>query len=116
MDSKQIALVKDAYIGVSSKNSRGKRIGYSGVHIAFVVDDTIQNDTLLSVENHWFKVHSISINAENQLEVEAHEVGYYARKFDEQKGFDLRSLMNSEVNEVLDQETKSKVSEESCWC
>ena len=116
MESKQIATVANAHIGVKTKDNRGRNTGHSGVCLTFVTDEALQEKTLVSIADHWFKVHAININEDNKFEVEVHEVGYYDRLFNKDENFDMRTLLGKEVLLVLDQKTKNKVYEESCWC
>ena len=116
MEGKLIATVSDANIGKSSKDKKSKIRGYSGVSVTFTTDDHIESQALLAIEGHWFEAHSMNITDDNKLEIEAHEVGYYVHKFDRKKDFDMRTLIGKDIQLVLDEATKRKIHEESCWC
>lgn len=119
MNFKQIATVGSAHMGEKIKDKRGRSTGHDGVCITFITNEVIQNRTKLAITDylsHYFEVHSIEINEDKKFEVEAHEVGYFAKRFDRQADFDMRVLLDKGVVVILDQETKNKIQEESCWC
>ena len=111
-----IVKVKDVSIGIRNKDKRGKSTGYSSTCINFNMKDNIIKGSNVMVKYHPFEVHSININEDNTLDVEAHEVGYWCSKFDHDKNFDIRSLINEEVTLVTDIKEIEKINEQSCWC
>lgn len=107
--------IKDAKIVSSDKRARVR----GGVYVTFLTaSNMVKGDTLeMDFENskHYFEVSDISISGEN-LDVSAREVGYWARKFDNKKDFDLRKLIGVPVTPVTDSETLKNVNEMSRWC
>jgi hypothetical protein len=111
----------NASIKVAERDRRsGRMIGLDGCVIEFHSEDTLkQNDKLkmcYEKEVHYFSVNEIEIADNNKLLIRASEVGYWARAFRRKEGFDIRKLLNIEVEVVTDKETLSKISLESCWC
>lgn len=116
--------------------SFNKRLRISGgVYIKYVSSENVSKGSLVKIEynsllmlnpDHYFEVTDVKIDGNlqsrflpeqnNNLEVTAKEVGYWAKKFDKIEDFDLRRLIGLEVINVSDSETISKVREMSLWC
>ena len=98
--------------------SSGRKVK-NGTYITFetIVNVSIGNYVDIEFNNdmHHFEIMDISIKGENLL-VDARESGYYARKFDNIKDFDLRKLIGSDIYLVDDVEQIKKIKEQSCWC
>lgn len=111
----QIGVVSDAKI-----LSGDRRAGVSsGTYITLITEENVTKGQMLEIfldkERHNFEVTDISIT-EGKLSIDAREVGYWARKIDRKKDFDLRSLLGVEVTVVTDAEKLKQINTESCWC
>lgn len=104
--------------GVEMKAPARRQV--SGCIISFVSQDNIKIGTKLELpfenKSHYFEVDGQSITERNALKITAHEVGYYATKFDRNEDFDVRSLIGAEVETVTDPAVISKINEMSSWC
>jgi len=65
---------------------------------------------------HSFQCVNIELGSDNQLIVEAKEVGYYARRFDKIPELDIRTVVGLDVVKVTDIDQIRKINEASCWC
>lgn len=118
----KIGEVSDASIGIRNKKPNGNVTGYSGVCVAFNTDKNLKIGDYVYVGDHDttgvkpFSIHAVNINSDKQLDVECHEVGYWARKFDRNPDFDLRSLIGCTVSAISDIEAIKNIREQSSWC
>lgn len=117
-----IGVVHDASIGIRNKTPNGKITGYSGVCAAFntEINVTIGQYVWLAIGSSRnftsFEIHAININDDKTLDVECHEVGYWVYMLHRKENFDLRSIINSDVITINDDELIQKIREESSWC
>lgn len=90
-----------------------------GLYITFKSEDNvIQGDyvnLLYPNQARPFKVVEVKVVGD-LLEVNAKEVGYFARRLNMLPDLDLRSLIGLEVTPVKDKEEIARITEESCWC
>lgn len=91
-----------------------------GCIITFLTSVNIQYYAYVMIEldkkKHWFIVSNLSTtNIKTVLKAEAHEVGRFAQKFEQQDDFDLRSLIDVDVKLVTDRKTIEKVRKDSKW-
>lgn len=111
--------IYDAAIGVKTRNSRNRLTGFNSMIISFNTNEILKIDDYLSVQldgkNHWFKINAININEDKSFDIEAHEVGYYGL-FHKLESFDMRLLLEKDVELVTDKETIKRINEESCYC
>lgn len=92
--------------------------------IKFETNDNVKLSNLFNLihnykENnytHSFECVNIEIGADNQLIVEAKEVGYYARRFDKIPELDIRTVVGLDVVKITDIDQIRKINEASCWC
>jgi len=98
--------------------SSGRKVK-NGTYITFEthVNITIGQyvDIVFDNKIHHFEVKDISIK-DVKLVVDACEIGYYATKFDNDKNFDLRKLIDVDIVLITDNDKIKKIKEESCWC
>jgi len=85
--------------------------------------ETPENTTLNNLfkvsynsKNHYFQSTNIEIGQDNQLIVEAKEVGYWARKFDRLPDLDIRTIIGLSVIKITDPLEIKSINETSCWC
>ena len=97
-----------------------KRGESSGCIITFVTNDKVvvgdKFGVKLEERTHYFDAIEIGITPDKKFEVKSNEVGYWARKIENKKDFDLRSIIDLEVSPIKDEQTLKKIHEESCWC
>ena len=98
--------------------SSGRKVK-NGTYITFEthVNITIGQyvDIVFDNKIHHFEVKDISIKGV-KLSVDACEVGYYASRFDNNKDFDLRKLIDIDVVFVTDIDKIREIQQETCWC
>jgi ABC-type uncharacterized transport system substrate-binding protein len=102
-------------ISINSKN---------GSNIKFETNDNVTISNLFKLTHpykeyqhpHYFQCTNIEVGSDNQLVIEAKEVGYWARKFDRITDLDIRTVIGLEVTKIIDPEQIKKVNEASCWC
>lgn len=115
MEKNIIGKVTDAKVSQGGGNLKGKALK-AGTTVEFVTDINVVLDSMLWINNHSFQANYISINDEKKLVVEAIEIGYYAHKFHMKKDFDVRSLLDSDVDLITDPEIITNINKQSCWC
>ena len=111
--------VYDAGIGTKTRNKRGKTTGYNSHIISFVCEENITLSDYVKLEQdgnfHTFEVHAVNINDDSHFDVEAHEVGHWARFLNKKEGYDLRNLLDVPVYMIKEKDEISKIREKSGW-
>lgn len=117
---KNLGKVLDCGIGTKTRNSKGRVTGYNSMIITFESAGAVNMRDYVGMnlnnELRSFQVHAINIGDNSMLEIEAHEVGYYAHLLDNIKGFDIRTLISLDVFLIEDKEIQAKIYKESCYC
>lgn len=102
---------------IVTANRRDKIKG--GTYIDYISSDNVIKGAIVDIRHndriHHFEVTDIIIDNQN-LKVTAIETGYWARKFDQDKEFDLRHLIGLEVVRVDEEERLIQIRKESCYC
>ncbi len=108
--------IKNAEIISSDKRTRIR----GGVYIHYTSKENVIKGTKIGVTyedvTHYFETTDIVIDNDNNLYIKAIEVGYWGTKFERCENFDLRKLINLDVQTISDKEIISKINEMSCWC
>lgn len=98
------------------KQGRG---GLNGLTIEFLTDKPMTSDSVvqLTYENGLkpFNVKEVEISGDKLL-IRAVECGYWAKKLDNVKDLDLRTLLEYDVELVTDETRLAEINEQSCWC
>ena len=100
---------------IIKSDKRSRTIG--GLYIAFNSENVKQGDYVnLAYMNrsYPFKIVGVKVTGD-LLEVNAREVGYFARKLDRLPYMDLRQLIGLEIVPVVDETEIAKIREESLW-
>lgn len=95
---------------------QGATIKFTSPYKTKVGDLFIVNTVSELPQSHYFEVKDISVTEGGLLKFLATETGYYARKFDHMKDFDLRTIIGLSVTPIVDEETIKKVHDAACWC
>lgn len=119
MDNKIIGVVSN--IKIVSSDKRNQISG--GCVIEFETTDNIKKDSYISIKSslrtHYFKVIGFKTLENNNLSIEASEIGYWANKIDrlmEITDLDIRHLKGINIVLIDDEQIIKKIHEMSCWC
>lgn len=99
-----------------SPNKRERISG--GVYIEFLSLDNVGKDDYFRIikDNKSYDFQATDISVQDKLlRISAREVGYWATKLDN-KGIDLRTIIECEVIPVTEDSEKKLIYEKSCWC
>jgi len=94
--------------------------GNLGIVINLVSIENVNIDTKLSLafgelpqKEHYFEITEIMTGDANLLYLKATEVGFWAKKFDNKAGFDLRSLLGVDVSIITDETKIAQINKSS---
>jgi hypothetical protein len=111
--------IYDAAIGVKTRNGKGRATGFNSTIISFNTNEVLKLNQYVSLslegKTNWFQINAININEDTSFDVEAHEVGYY-NMLHKKDNFDMRILLQKEVDLVTDKDVISRIVTESCYC
>jgi hypothetical protein len=116
----KIGIVSKADIktGIINKKTK-KRSGLNGCVIEFTVISNLIKNSIVQILHkdkvHYFRVEEIETIDKKSLLIRAVETGYWASKFDKKKDFDLRDILDIDVEVVTEQKTLNHIQESSCW-
>lgn len=90
-----------------------------GIYITFLTNENINKNQYVKVvvngKSYPFMVSDVVIEGKDLL-VSAREVGYWAQKLDREENFDLRTLIDLDVELVTDSKKIEDIITQSCWC
>ena len=109
-----------AKLVVKASIKSGEKRGGSGCLIEFRSDEIIMLGNLFKMmyqeKDHYFKTIEVEADLGSGVKVVAKETGYYHRLFDNDKKFDIRSIIGKEVEIVTDSAEISKVEKDASLC
>lgn len=101
---------------IIKSDKRSRTIG--GLYIAFNSEANVKQGDYVNLtymnRSYPFKIVGVKVTGD-LLEVNAREVGYFARKLDRLPNMDLRQLIGLEIVPVVDEAEIAKIREESLW-
>lgn len=123
-ENKLLGKVTDAKILKAERDRRSKRkSGLDGLVVEFETSENLKDGDLVNINhNHsekskWqtFQVREIEAKGDNLL-IRATEIGYFATFLSREEDLDLRKLIGSNVELIVDEEHIKSTRESSYWC